>query len=158
MVGLPASGKTYIAKSIQESCIIKNIKHACVSMDVVKSKPKMIKHIKQSAVNENTIIVDNTNLDVQTRSEIIKIVKSIDDEYFVRIIYVNTSLERCIHNNYYRYHKNYKTDHKLVPDFVYKMMVNKFVEPSMKENTMIDAIETVTAGSPADLSYMWYFY
>ena len=157
VVGLPASGKTYIVNSIVNECKINWIKVDIISLDVIKSKPKMINILKQYAILKNTIIVDNTNLEVSTRTEIIKTVKDIYSKYYVRILHINTPLERCIHNNFYRYFVNHHNDPKIIPDFVYKMMIKKFIKPKKAENKYINIIETINPGIPIDPRYLYYY-
>jgi predicted kinase len=158
MVGLPASGKSYVIKSIIEECKINGIQIDVISLDILKSKPKMFNAIKKSANFKNTMIIDNTNLEIVSRSELIRLVKTINNNYYVRIIHVNTPIERCIHNNFYRYYANHMNDRKLIPNFVYKMMVKKFVKPTKQENDSIDIIETIAPGVPLDPRYFYYYY
>jgi bifunctional polynucleotide phosphatase/kinase len=158
MVGLPASGKSYLAKEIDTSFQLSGKEVSIISLDEIKSKHKMLKTIEDCARDAKSIIIDNTNLDVQTRSDLIKSVKSVDPEYFVKIILVATPIDRCIHNNFYRYYKNYKTNPKLIPEVVYKVMNAKFVVPTKEENNEIDEIETVESGIPLELSYGFYYY
>lgn len=158
MVGLPASGKSYITRQIVEQCMIQGDDVDVISLDTIKSKPRMMKQIKDTANHKHHMIIDNTNLEITTRTELIKIVKEIYTHYYVRIIHVNTSFDRCVHNNLYRYYKNYDHDPKLVPEFVYKMMRNKFIVPTNAENNLIDVIETVDGGVPLDLAYGYYLY
>lgn len=152
MVGLPASGKSTIREEI-----IKNNKIDVINLDTIKSKPKMINMIKSSVDCKNSLIIDNTNLEVETRSKLIKMVKGINKNYYVRIIHIDTLFERCLHNNFYRYYINYK-EAKLIPDFVYKMMRKKFVEPTLAENSLIDKIDVVKPNAPTDYKYLYYFY
>lgn len=159
MVGFPGSGKSTIARLIEKARAEQNNQITVVSLDELKTKSKMIRTIKTLAGEGDSMIIDNTNIDPKTRSELIDIVKSIDDSYYVRIIYVDTSIPMCMHNNYYRYYTNYMEDPKLVPDFVFKMMNAKFVKPIKNENKSINLIETAQAGaSVADPKYYYYFY
>jgi bifunctional polynucleotide phosphatase/kinase len=158
MVGLPASGKSYTVKQLIEHYSLQGVNVNCLSLDIIKSKPKMLNMIKDFASRCNSIIIDNTNLDIITRSSLIKLVKDIKDIYYVRIINIDTSLDRCIHNNYYRYYKNYKTDPKFIPDFVYKMMANKYVIPTLDENNLIDKIDVIKPGIPLDIKYIYYYF
>lgn len=102
------------------------------------------------------MIIDNTNLNVSTRAEIIKTVRKISRQYFVRIVYMTTSVERSMHNNYYRYFKHHMQNRKLVPDFVYKMMIKKFEIPTKKEK--VDLIESVKPTAPIDTDYYLRYY
>jgi len=160
MVGLPASGKSFISTEIIKKCTMNDIRTDLVSLDQIKSSTKMTKMIKAAAESElnRTIIIDNTNLEVKKRSELISMVKNINNDYYVRIIHVDTPFDRCIHNNYYRYYVNYKKDSKFIPDHVYKMMRNKFVIPTMSENKSIDKIETIKPRTPSDFRYLYYYF
>jgi bifunctional polynucleotide phosphatase/kinase len=153
MVGLPASGKS----SVREE-IIKNV-HTIdvINLDTVKLKTTMMNMIEASVNHNNSLIVDNTNLDIETRSGLIKMVKDINNDYYVRIIHVDMPFERCLHNNFYRYYMNYK-EVKLIPSVVYKMMLKKFVEPKLSENALIDKIDVVKPSAPTNYKYLYYFY
>jgi bifunctional polynucleotide phosphatase/kinase len=156
MVGLPGSGKSHIARTIIDQYCVSRNNIVSVSLDQLKTKNKMFKLIKAQANKNVSILVDNTNLEPETRAEIIDIVKTINKKYYVRAIHVNTSMERCLHNDYYRYYVNYRTDPKLVPEFVYKIMRKKFVKPSLDEK--IDLVQTVVPGVPMDIAYFYYYY
>lgn len=169
LVGFPASGKSYTAKQIKEYYLLDKIinNNKCnnnldiISLDDLKTKSKFITHLKKSIISKHNIIVDNTNLDIASRKVIIDILKDYDkyNNYYLRIIYVNTPLERCIHNNYYRYLIFcYKTDTKFIPEFVFKMMNKKLKIPSYEENTRINQIDIITTGIPLTLEYLYYFY
>jgi bifunctional polynucleotide phosphatase/kinase len=158
MVGFPGSGKSHIAKYIELKYMIHGIESYILSSDEIKSKKKFMQMITDANNTNKNIIIDNTNLDVKTRSELINIIKLFSKKYFIRIIHVNTPIERCIHNNFYRYYKNHLSDPKLVPEFVYKMMASKFVKPTKEENNLIDMIETVEANVPLDPAYMYYYF
>lgn len=162
MVGLPASGKSFISNKIVEKSYL-GAKHlnVIVSLDTIKSKPLMLNIIKQNIAKSNTIIVDNTNLDIDTRKVLIDLVKN--KNYFVRAVYVDTPYERCLHNNYYRYYLecsnfNKKSEFipKFIPEFVYKMMIKKFIMPTKKEG--IDEINIVKSSIPARIEYFYYFF
>lgn len=163
MVGLPASGKSCIANSIVEYYSLYSMGDReinTISMDICKSKSRMIKDIVARIQNSNDMIIDNTNLDKKSRKDIMELFKKhdINNEYYIRIIYVNTPSMRCIHNNYYRYLVNYNTDPKFIPDFVYKMMINKLEEPNKNEDMRIDLIEKTIGGIPLDPKYCYYYF
>jgi hypothetical protein len=68
---------------------------------------------------------------------------------------VNTSLERCKHNNLYRYYVNWEKDPKLINDMVYRMMVKQYEKPSKTE--IVDQIDAVEPETPLDLRYFLLF-
>jgi adenylate kinase family enzyme len=151
MIGLPGSGKSSIAKKIIEYHHINGIHISEISLDRIRSKPKMIKMIKEAARSNNAIIVDNTNLSSETRDEISHYVLDIEENYYVRFVHLNTSLERCKHNNLYRYYVNWEKDPKLINEMVYRMMVNQYEKPSKTE--IVDQIDEVEPETPLDPRY-----
>lgn len=158
MVGLPASGKSYTVKKIIENYTMQRIHVEHISLDIIRSKPKMMNMIKSCASNGNTMIIDNTNLEVYTRDELIYTAKGLNKNYYVRIVHIDTPLDRCIHNNYYRYYKNYRTDPKLIPDFVYKSMSSRYEIPTRFDCHLIDKIDTIRPKIPLDVPYIYYYF
>jgi bifunctional polynucleotide phosphatase/kinase len=158
MVGYPASGKSSTVNIIVESLTNLKIDHGVVSLDLMRSKQVMIKSIGVCAKAYKTIIIDNTNLDVETRNNLITTVKNINKKYYVRIVHMLTSIDRSIHNNYYRYCVDYKTKPKFVPEFVYMMMAKKYVKPDLTDNQSIDVIDCVDPTPPYDVRYFHYYY
>lgn len=154
MVGLPGSGKSYIAKKIYDEFLLSNKRIVIVSLEIIKTKSKMNNLIDDSIKNGSSIIIDNTNIDMKSRSELIDHVKN--TKYYIRAIYMSTSLDRCIHNNYYRYYKKYSTDSKFIPIIVYRTMFKKLKIPSI-EYEKIDKVEIIPPFIPLDIEYFYYF-
>lgn len=162
MYGLPASGKSYTAHTILEyfavNCSRNSYSWVYINLDEIKNKTKMINLIKYAAKEKKHIIVDNTNIDIATRSELINMVKKINDIYYVRIVAMNTSLDRCKHNNNYRFYKTRNDPNpKYIPDIVYNMMKKKNVFPNKSENNHIDTVDVVAPSIPLDISYLYLF-
>lgn len=159
MIGYPASGKSYISKRIQKQVFMNNINKNkgymidIISLDETKTKSKMKKLLEDSLKKMNSIIIDNTNLTLESRKEIIDFVKERNNKYYVRALYINTDMQRCRHNNMYRYYKSGKH----ISDVVYKTMCKKFVKPNIKEG--IDKIDIVNLDNdyPIDIDYFLYF-
>jgi bifunctional polynucleotide phosphatase/kinase len=159
MVGLPASGKSHVANIIKNVCDNElYLNFILISLDILKTKAKMFKLIKQYSAQKFHILIDNTNLESVTRNEIISMVKLIDTNYFVRIIHINTPIEICLHNNCYRLYRDYMINPKYIPEFVYNMMKKKYVVPELSENKLIDKIDTLSPGIPLEISYFYYYY
>lgn len=162
MYGLPASGKSYVANHILEyfalNCPLKSYSWVYISLDEIKNKNKMEKLIKEAAKDMKHIIVDNTNIDIATRGNLIKMVKQINQRYYVRIVAMNTSFDRCKHNNNYRFYKTRNDETpKYVPDIAYNMMKKKNTFPNKSENKDIDVIDIVNPSIPLDISYLYLF-
>jgi predicted kinase len=101
--------------------------------------------------NKNNILVDNTNLDKNTRKYIIDLVRTINSKYFVRVIVFKTSFSRIPHNNSYRHY----TTNKVIPEFVLRMMKNKMENPDYNEP--IDLIEKIEFKQPEYSMYYFYY-
>ena len=157
MVGFPGSGKSQIANYIKSEFKRFDKDAQIVSQDNLGSKARVIKTIKEYLEEEENIIVDNTNVDLATRRELTKLAKKHD--YFVRIVHVDTPIDRCRHNNYYRYLKNYENSPKLVPDMAYRVMIKRYVVPSLDKDTdkNVDQIDRTQGGVPYDLEYFYFF-
>lgn len=156
MVGLPGAGKSIITKNIAQWYNSNKTIIVTISLDILGSKSKMFNLIKKTACDGKNMIIDNTNLSKKIRNEIINTVSGINNKYFIRIMHINSSYDRSLHNNYYRYYKNYSHDPKFVPEFVYKIMLKNYDIPTTDEN--VDCIETIEPGVPFDVKYMMYFY
>lgn len=121
MIGLPASGKSYISNIIKNS----NDNFKILSYDKL-TKAKFNKELKECIIKKNNIIIDNTNLTKDIRMKLIN--KYPLDEYNIRYIYFDRSIEMILHQNKIRYYKNYKNN-KLIPNFVLKNMFKKLEIP-----------------------------
>lgn len=158
MVGYPGSGKSHIANMIYRSNLLCDTfeefksrrKMTILSQDALGSKSNLYKHLKKSADLNHSIIIDNSNLKAQDRLDLIDLVDLVSTKYKIRIIQVLRSLDESYHLNCLRYFRNYKTDTKFVPMFVYKMMDSKFDTPSRSESDRIDRIDRLIAPSPID--------
>lgn len=151
MFGLPASGKSFWSQYIINIHNQSNRSIDYVNMDTLKTKTKMKRAICTGVKNKNNILVDNTNLDKNTRKNIIDLVRTINSEYYVRVIVLKTSFSRILHNNSYRHY----TTNKVIPEFVLKMMKNKMEKPDYDEP--IDLIEKIEFKQPDDNMYYFYY-
>lgn len=158
MVGFPASGKSTIAREIKRISDTEGYEMTYISLDQIGSKSKMLKAIKTAAGIGSSMIIDNTNIDLANRKELIDTVIAIDDTYIVRIIHVCTSIDRCKHNNCYRYYINYKDGQQCIPDIAYRIMKSKFITPIKQEHKKIHSVETVEGGIPYDKRYEYYYF
>jgi len=123
MVGLPASGKSYISKQISEE-----YGHTILSLDILKTKSKFQKSLSNAIQERKNIIIDNTNVDIKNRKTFIDL--GLINNYTVKCIWICTSLKECQHNNHYRF---YKFNGKFIPNVVYNTLLKKFQEPTLLE-------------------------
>lgn len=123
MCGLPASGKsTFCKKYLSEYKII--------NQDTFKNKSKCIIYSNYYIKNGNSIVIDNTNIDVETRKNYIELSKIYDIP--IRAIILDIPLNIVQHLNYYRCQK-YKGVKKIIPIIVYRIMKNRYIEPNYSE-------------------------
>lgn len=120
MVGFPASGKSTIAKYIS-----KTFDYLIINRDELKTKTKCIKMAKEFIKENKNFIIDATN---PIRNEWINLAKPI---YNITIIYMTTSYELSMHNNYYRH---FTSSVKLIPKIAYNIYKSKFIHPSHDNN------------------------
>ena len=104
-----------------------------------------------SDINDNNIIIDNTNPNRDTRKLYIDLAKKY--KYLVTCIVVNISRDLCEHNNLYRAYKNKM---KPIPEIAYRMYFKKYNEPNKEEG--IDNIKIVNPLCPVDLDYLKFYY
>lgn len=121
-VGFPGSGKSSFTK--------KNIlKHDYdyINQDTLKTHQKCIKELENSLMKGNSVVIDNTNLTVETRKKFIDIIKKYNIN--IRCIKFSTPVEICEHNSYFR---NYISNGNInvIPKLVFNMMKKKLQEPT----------------------------
>jgi len=122
MCGYPGSGKSTFVKT-------NLFNHTYVSKDNLKGK-SLSPIIKKALSEDKSVVVDNTNLDPETRAFYVNIAK--DHNVPCKCYFLNLPLELCKHLNYIR---NVQSDNniKVVPSVAYNILKSKFVEPSTDE-------------------------
>lgn len=129
MCGAPGSGKTiYCLRYIVPK------KYIYINNDT--GKIVSIKNLKQMMKNNQSIVIDNTNMSVESRKKYINIAK--EKNYFIRVIYMNTSIELAKHLNNVRHIVSDGTIPK-IPTIVYRVFNRYFVKPTLQEG--FDVIE-----------------
>lgn len=134
MVGYPASGKSYIADQIN-----KMYDYKIINQDISKTKSKMLKQFYEYVNNNESIIIDNTNLTPEIRKTFFI------DTYTITCIFMDVDVDIVKHNNMYRCVKF----NKYIPELVYK---RKLIIPTLEEG--FDRILNATCGIPDDPDYL----
>jgi bifunctional polynucleotide phosphatase/kinase len=143
MIGFPASGKSTISNMLYKYHGFKN-----VSNDI--HKKYFNKFFNECMDNNYNIVIDNTNLSIDSRKKIIYPAKK--NGYKIRAFVMDSPYDQCIHNNFYR---AYTTDRELIPLSAYKFMKNKFNYPTQNEG--IDSIEKIKHSFVNTLEYTYFF-
>lgn len=148
MVGYPGSGKSYY---VENYILQHNYKY--ISRDVLKTKSKVIKVLKESIIAGQSVVLDNTNPSKDIRKEYIQIAK--DNNVKCRCIVFNTSFNHSYHNNMYRMVKTGKK----VPIIAYRIYKKKYEDPKLNEGFYkIDKIDFKLDPSFNDKIYYKYYF
>lgn len=132
LIGLPASGKSTYAEKIKNNNTIvlssDSIRKEIYGDESIQGNPKEIFDTLYSrmrlALSENKdVIVDATNINIRDRSLSINIAKEFNSD--IEAVVFETPIEECKKRNLKR--------KRVVPDFVYDRMSNKYEEPTLKE-------------------------
>ncbi len=123
MVGYPGSGKsTFINKKLIKE------DYNLISLDILKTKSKLLKELEKLLIQEKRIVIDNTSPDKESRKIFIDLAKKY--QYNVRCFLMKTTANHSLHNNMYRFiHKNSNK----VPIIVYRTFSKKFEKPIIEE-------------------------
>ncbi|CAH8541425.1 unnamed protein product [Schistosoma turkestanicum] len=124
MVGYPAAGKSYFC-----SQVLMPLGYKVISRDNVGSWQKCVQAVEQAISKSLSVVVDNTNMDLESRTRYIKIAKVWDIP--VRCFIMETSIEHAQHNERFRVLTN--SSHKPISQMVYNMMKSKYITPTMEE-------------------------
>ena len=100
MIGLPASGKSYLSKIIKN--IHKNFNFQIINQDGLVTKSKFNKLLKECIDKEDNIIIDNTNLKKKDRDSYFDLIKEKNKDYNVIGIQLTTDLGIINQLNYFR--------------------------------------------------------
>jgi len=133
-VGCPASGKSTFAKKYFVPA-----GYVHVNQDTLKTKEKCAKAAREAVLSKKSVVVDNTNPGLDTRSLYTSIAE--DAGIGLRCFVFLTDVELAHHLNFYR-EKITKGAVRRIPDVGYNMFKSKFKEPTTKEGfTEITKIE-----------------
>ncbi|KAL3316254.1 hypothetical protein Ciccas_005100 [Cichlidogyrus casuarinus] len=126
MVGFPASGKSYISQQF-----FAEMGYEVVNRDVHGTWQKccslMVGHLEKG----KSVVVDNTNVDKESRSRYILAAKKHDANIKIRAFLMQTSSDQCKHNELYRQLTG--SNHQAISTMVLNMMKKKFEEPEKSE-------------------------
>lgn len=139
--GFPASGKSHLAKFLEESHNYK-----IINQDTLKTKLKCLKETAKLLKQSHSIIIDMTNPDIESRKNWIDL--AIPHKYEILSVHINTSENHSKHNNIYR---ELYCNSKRVPLLVYNIYKKKFQKPELSEG--FDKLVEYTPISPRNLEY-----
>lgn len=125
-VGLPGSGKSFFVK---QHLLPAGYVH--VNRDILGTWQKCLALCEQSLPQGQSVVVDNTNVDKESRKRYIECAK--EAGVSCRCFLFSTSLDHCRHNNEFRLLIGTDKAHATVNDMVMRMLNKKFVDPAKNE-------------------------
>ncbi|XP_055905980.1 uncharacterized protein F21D5.5 [Eupeodes corollae] len=124
MVGLPGSGKSEFSRSTLEP-----LGYTVLNADTLGSSAACISRCQKALQATQRCVIDNTNVDVETRKKYVEIAKKFNVP--CRCFVMNSSLSQIQHNIAFRQLTDSK--HTKINQMVMNTMKKKFKEPSLDE-------------------------
>ncbi|CAH8617006.1 unnamed protein product [Heterobilharzia americana] len=124
LIGYPASGKSHFCCQV-----LAPLGYEIISRDVIGTWQKCVQAAEEAIAKKQSVVVDNTNIDIESRSRYIKIAKVWDIP--VRCFIMETSFEHAQHNEKFRALTN--SSHKPISSMVFNMMKSKYEKPTLEE-------------------------
>jgi len=144
--GCQGSGKSYFTNKY-----LVPFGYVQISNDIHKTKAfKICETILKEG---KSVVIDNTNPDVASRSKYIKLAQKYNIS--VKSLYFNTDEKVAKHNNHYR---SFTKNIKLIPDIAYRVYKKKFVMPLKKEGFTNVITIKFNLDEKIDKSYFLYYY
>ncbi|CAF0825136.1 unnamed protein product [Adineta ricciae] len=126
MCGLPASGKSWFVKKH-----IVSHKYEYINRDEVGTWQKCVKMAETALSKQQSAVIDNTNLDKESRLRYVEVAKKF--QVPCRCFIMNVSLEHAKHNNLFRQMIGADDAHKDVNDIVIMGANKRYVKPTSDE-------------------------
>lgn len=125
MCGYPGCGKTYLSNSI---CKIKK-KCKIINRDTIKTMKKCVIKCNEYLLDDNTVIIDNTNGSTNDRYKFVEIAKECG--IMVYCVVFDCTLEQALHNSIYRHMMNPNIN--IIPRVAYYKYRKNYEEPCIEE-------------------------
>ncbi|KAL4911682.1 polynucleotide kinase 3 phosphatase-domain-containing protein [Aspergillus aurantiobrunneus] len=112
---------------------LKPLDYERVNQDVLKSRPKCIKVAKEHLAARRSVVVDNTNADLDTRSQWVDVAKELNVP--IRCVYFSAPSALCKHNNAVRAANTSLNPESrtLLPGIAFSDFLRRFQEPTLSE-------------------------
>nr|CAH7758203.1 unnamed protein product [Callosobruchus chinensis] len=124
MVGGPGSGKSHFCKNY---LVPKGYVH--VSRDKLGTWQKCVKQLEEALKNNKNVVVDNTNMDKESRARFVEVAKKYNAD--CRCFLMTTDISHSKHNN--RFRELTDTTHVPVTDIIINSLKNSYQEPEQSE-------------------------
>ncbi|XP_071090216.1 bifunctional polynucleotide phosphatase/kinase-like [Haliotis cracherodii] len=124
LTGFPASGKSFFAKA---HLVPKGYVH--INRDTLGSWQKCVTQCHKALAEEKSVVIDNTNLDVESRARYVDCAKK--DSVPCRCFVFTTNIQHIRHNE--RYREMTDKSHKPINEMVLNSFKSKYKEPNKEE-------------------------
>ncbi|XP_076268028.1 polynucleotide kinase 3'-phosphatase [Rhynchophorus ferrugineus] len=124
MVGGPGSGKSNFVKG---SLIPKGYIH--ISRDQLGSWQKCVKEMEDALAQKKNVVIDNTNVDKETRSRFIQVAKKLNVD--TRCFVMDVTVTQMRHNNLFR--ELTDPSHAVISDIIIFSYRKNYQEPELSE-------------------------
>ncbi|EGS22552.1 uncharacterized protein CTHT_0021000 [Thermochaetoides thermophila DSM 1495] len=128
LVGPPGAGKsTFYWKHL------KPLGYERINQDLLKSKDKCLKAAAESLQGGDSVVVDNTNPDSETRAQWVALARK--HGVPIRCVWLKTPLPLCEHNDAVRaFNKQLNPENRQsLPKLAFNSFVSRFKEPTIAE-------------------------
>ncbi|XP_065371865.1 uncharacterized protein F21D5.5 [Calliphora vicina] len=124
MMGLPGSGKSHFTQYN-----LAHLGYTVANADILGSTQACLKSCEKSLMSNKSCVVDNTNVDVESRKKFVELAK----KYKVncRCFMMNVSVAQIKHNIAFRQLTDNK--HSKINDMIFNMMKKKYTVPTLSE-------------------------
>ncbi|KAJ3174746.1 hypothetical protein HK101_010853 [Irineochytrium annulatum] len=150
-IGAPASGKSSFYKRHLSSH-----GYIHVNQDTLKNKKACLRAVKEALRAGKSVVVDNTNPDVDTRKEYLTI--AAEAGIPARAFHFNSAMELCEHNSYFRAFvtKGTPEERERIPSMAFNIFKGKMVPPDVKEGFVeVKKINFIPQFESEDLRKKW---
>ncbi|THD26525.1 Bifunctional polynucleotide phosphatase/kinase [Fasciola hepatica] len=124
MVGFPASGKSHFCRQR-----LAPLGYIIISRDNIGTWQKCVQACKAALAKGQSVVIDNTNIDVESRGRYIDVAKQASCP--VRCFIMDTSVEHARHNERFRMVTD--SSHVKVSQVVFNTLKAKYQEPQSNE-------------------------
>ena len=156
LIGLPASGKSTLAQRFAAQ----GYGYHIINQDTIGTRPKCLKLCQRLVSSNVNIVVDNTNLTKQSRTNYIDL--TANTNYYIHCIdmtnHTSASIDIFHHNMLYRY---YTRGIPIIKDMVFYMMRKRYQPPDatekMNQITHLNLMEQIDQTNMPPDYYLYYY-
>uniref|UniRef100_A0AC35U940 Bifunctional polynucleotide phosphatase/kinase n=1 Tax=Rhabditophanes sp. KR3021 TaxID=114890 RepID=A0AC35U940_9BILA len=134
LVGLPASGKSTLAKKWENK-----YNYGVINRDTLNTQVKCLTIANQMIEEGRSVVIDNTNMNAVSREKYIDLAKT--HKISIRCFHFNLTPEHCIHNNAFRQRIGTDRAHDRVDKNVIWRLQRTYEKPELDEG--FESIVTV---------------